>query len=84
VIFIAIVSAAGLHLNADLLVGLAIGASVGFLTGPVIRSRITYHEWQEASRQARLTDEFLARLDGSDEDDLQERGSDPDPWRTSR
>jgi hypothetical protein len=84
VIFPTILSAAGVHLNADLLVGLAIGASVGFLAGPVIRARITYHEWQEASRQARLTDEFLARLDGEDPDDLQEHGSGSDPWRTSR
>lgn len=82
-IFTTILSVAGVHLSGDLLVGLAIGASVGFLAGPVIRSRITYREWQEASRQARLTDELLARLEGSDPDDLQEHGSGPDPWRTS-
>ena len=82
-IFAAILSAAGVHLSGDLVVGLLIGASVGILAGPVIRSRITYREWQEASRQARLTDEFLARLD-EDADDLEEHGSDRDPWRTSR
>jgi hypothetical protein len=84
VIFTTILSAAGVHLSGDLLVGLAIGASIGFLVGPVVRSRITYREWREASRQARLTDELLARLDGSDPDDLQEHGSGPDRWRTSR
>ena len=83
--FGAILSAAGVHLSGDLVVGLLIGASAGFLAGPVIRSPITYREWREASREARLTDEFLARLDeGEDADDLQEHGSDPDRWRTSR
>jgi hypothetical protein len=43
--------------------GLFVGMAVGFLAGPAVRSWLARREWMEASRQVRLTDEVLARLE---------------------
>ncbi|HET9671626.1 MAG TPA: hypothetical protein VFQ40_02110 [Actinomycetota bacterium] len=59
----------------DLVVGLLIGAAIGFLAGPVLRSRIAAREWVETRRESRLTDELLARLEALD---LGELGGLPD------
>jgi hypothetical protein len=76
-----------LHANADLFVGILIGIAVGLLAGPVLRAWLTYLEWTETSREARLTEELISRFDR----DLDEPpdGDDPAPddertWRTSR
>jgi hypothetical protein len=56
-------------LTDDLLVGLAIGGAIGFVAGPILRHRLAYREWRDASREADLADELLARLeelDGAD------------------
>jgi hypothetical protein len=84
----AIPIAAGPHASADLLVGLVLGLCIGFLAGPAIRSRLTRWEWSDASRQARLTDALLDRLE-DDPDSVDERGADGGAetggsWRTSR
>jgi hypothetical protein len=76
-----------LHANADLFVGILIGIAVGLLAGPVLRAWLTYLEWTETSREARLTEELISRLD-RDLDDLPDV-DDPTPddertWRTSR
>jgi hypothetical protein len=76
-----------LHANADLVVGILIGIAAGLLAGPVLRAGLTYLEWQETSREARLTEELITRLD-QDLDDLPDV-DDPTPddertWRTSR
>ena len=42
--------------------GFITGAGISFLLGPAIRSGIAHREWAEASRQARLTDKVLARI----------------------
>ena len=47
----------------DFIVGLLIGVAVGFLLGPAVRSWLAWREWTEASRQARLTDEVLTRME---------------------
>lgn len=82
----------------DLVVGLLLGAAIGFLAGPLVRSRIAFREWSEARREAELTDELLARLEDMDLDGF---GGTDDPlapgddggeaapegsarWRTSR
>jgi hypothetical protein len=76
-----------LHANADLFVGVLIGIAVGLLVGPVLRAWLTYQEWAETSREARLTEELISRLD-RDLDELPE-ADEPTPddertWRTSR
>jgi hypothetical protein len=56
-------------LTDDLLVGLAIGGAIGFVAGPILRHRLAYREWRDASREADLADELLAKLeelDGAD------------------
>jgi hypothetical protein len=75
------------HANADLFVGILIGVAVGLLAGPVLRAWLTYVEWSETSREARLTEDLIDRLD-RDLDELPET-DDPAPdvertWRTSR
>jgi hypothetical protein len=49
--------------SGDFIVGLLIGAAVGFLLRPAIRSWVASREWAEASRWARLTDEVLVHMD---------------------
>ena len=56
-------------LTDDLLVGLAVGGGIGFLAGPMLRHRLASRAWRDASREADLADELLARLeefDGAD------------------
>ena len=49
--------------SADLLVGLLLGIVLGILTGPAFRSWEAYREWAEASREARLADRLLERME---------------------
>jgi hypothetical protein len=44
------------------LAGLLTGACLSLLVGPAIRSWLAHREWTDASRQARLTDKVLARM----------------------
>jgi Na+/glutamate symporter len=48
-----------------MLVGLLIGIVIGLVIGPVIRSWLAWREYVEASREARLHDEVLRRMDRS-------------------
>jgi hypothetical protein len=43
--------------------GLVLGVLLGILLGPVIRLWLTWREWAEASREARLTEAVLKRMD---------------------
>jgi hypothetical protein len=83
--------------SADLLVGLVLGLCIGLLVAPAFRSWQVYREWQEASREARLTERLLRKLevdagDASSSDPVDEvahagNGSEPRagaPWPTSR
>jgi hypothetical protein len=72
--------------------GFLIGAGITFILGPAVRSWLAYREWADASRQARLTDEILARMQREDRRNRHgERGPAPDdmanppgPWPASR
>ena len=48
--------------SADLLVGLVLGLCVGLLVGPAFRSWLSFREWTEASREAKLADRLLTNL----------------------
>jgi hypothetical protein len=79
------ITIAALHANADLLVGIVIGLAVGYLTGPLLRAWLIYFEWTETSREARLTEALIDRLDrGLDELLDTEAPDDERTWRTSR
>jgi len=70
----------------DFVAGLVIGAAVGFLVGPAVRSWMAWREWSDASRQARLTDEVLARMDETGEEGVEEdpnAGPSPRPGASS-
>jgi hypothetical protein len=49
--------------SGDLIVGLLIGIAIGFLAGPILRHWLAWREWTEASREDRLTDDLLTRLE---------------------
>jgi hypothetical protein len=53
-------------LTDDLLVGVAIGGAIGFLAGPILRHRLAYRAWRDASREADLADELIAKLEELD------------------
>lgn len=55
--------AAGGSGSGDLVVGLLVGCCIGILVGPVFRSWQIYREWAEASREARLADRLLERME---------------------
>jgi hypothetical protein len=46
-----------------LVVGLVLGACIGFLVGPAFRSWQSRREWAEASREVRLADRLLERME---------------------
>jgi ADP-ribosylglycohydrolase len=68
--------------DADFVVGLIVGACLGFLIGPALRSWLSYREWAEASRQERLVDQLVTRMESDGERDDEE--APPDPDQTSR
>jgi hypothetical protein len=79
--------AAGGNGSGDLVVGLLIGCVLGVLVGPAFRSWQMYREWADASREARLTDRLLDRMELDDElDDWTARTGTDDTagsaWRT--
>jgi hypothetical protein len=43
--------------------GVVLGALVGIFLGPLIRYWITWREWLDASREARLTEDVLKLMD---------------------
>ena len=55
--------AAGGNGSGDLVVGLLVGCCIGILVGPAFRSWQTYREWVEASREVRLADRLLERME---------------------
>ena len=42
--------------------GFLLGAGIGFLLGPAVRSWLAYREWAEASREAHMAEEILSRM----------------------
>ncbi|MGH2674966.1 MAG: hypothetical protein ACRDKA_08830 [Actinomycetota bacterium] len=48
-----------------LLIGLLVGIAIGLLLGPVLRSWLTWREYFNASREARLQEEVLRRMAAS-------------------
>jgi hypothetical protein len=82
-----IVAASG-NGGGDFLVGILVGCVIGVLVGPAFRSWQAYREWSDASREARLADRLLERLEV--DADLDERNfftdteaTDPGAaWRT--
>jgi accessory colonization factor AcfC len=43
--------------------GLMLGVFLGIVLGPAIRLWVTWHEWTAASREARLTEDVMKRMD---------------------
>lgn len=77
--------AAGTDTGSGFVVGLALGGFTGFLVGPAVRSWLAHREWAEASREARLADRLLERMEieadgdqGAHEDDVRVGST----WRT--
>jgi hypothetical protein len=59
---VSIVAAVG-NGSGDLVVGLLVGACIGSLVAPAFRSWQSHREWVEASREDRLADRLLMRLE---------------------
>ncbi|HEX9824181.1 MAG TPA: hypothetical protein VGB51_07300 [Actinomycetota bacterium] len=51
--------------------GLALGLLLGVVVGPLVRLWISWREWSEASREARLTEDVLEAMERR-------------PWRSTR
>jgi hypothetical protein len=49
------------------LIGLVIGVAVGLAAGPWLRSWISWREYVQASREARLHDEILRLMSSADD-----------------
>ena len=64
--------------------GVLVGAGIGFLLGPAMRSWLIHRQWAEASRQARLTDQILARMEEDARGDLRRRLPAPRRLRKDR
>jgi hypothetical protein len=43
--------------------GLVVGTLLGIVLGPFIRLWVTWHDWKEASRESRLAEDLLDRMD---------------------
>lgn len=54
-------AAVGVAVDGQFVAGLLIGVFLGLLVGPILRSWLAWREWVEASREADLTERFLAR-----------------------
>jgi hypothetical protein len=82
------VVAAGGGGSGDFVVGLLLGVCFGVLVGPAFRSWQAYREWTDASREVRLADRLLERMEiDADLDDqtAPANGHDEAPrsaWRT--
>lgn len=59
----------------DLVLGLLIGAAIGLVAGPALRSWLTYREWMETRLETTLTDELLTRLEALDLAEPDDTGS---------
>jgi hypothetical protein len=49
--------------SSDFVVGVLVGCCIGILVGPAFRSWQIYREWVEASREVRLADRLLERME---------------------
>ena len=80
--------AAGGNGSGDFVVGLLLGLCIGVLVGPALRSWLSYREWADASREARLADRLLERMEIDADLDDRSVGEDDDDaplgtaWRT--
>jgi hypothetical protein len=74
--------------SGDFIVGILLGGCLGYLIGPALRSWQVYREWAEASREVRLADRLLERMEAEAELDEQTVFTDVDDeafratWRT--
>jgi hypothetical protein len=55
--------------SGDLVVGLLLGLVIGLLVGPAFRSWLIFREWTDASREAKLADRLVTRLEADAEED---------------
>ena len=55
--------------SGNLVVGLLLGLVIGLLVGPAFRSWLIVREWSDASREAKLADRLLTKLENDVEGD---------------
>jgi hypothetical protein len=83
--------AAGGGWYASFIAGLLVGIGIGFLLGPAVRSWLAFREWADASRQARLADDILSRMERDARHRAADEPAEPSnrlthtrgPWRAS-
>lgn len=54
--------------SGNFVVGLVLGLCVGLLVGPALRSWLVFREWSEASREAKLADRLVTRIESDAEE----------------
>ena len=60
---LSLIIAAGDNGSGDFVVGLLVGCCIGILVCPAFRSWQIYKEWVVASREARLADRLIERME---------------------
>jgi hypothetical protein len=55
--------------SGNFIVGLLLGLCIGLLVAPAFRSWVTFREWTDASREAKLADRLLTKLETEAEED---------------
>jgi hypothetical protein len=80
--------AAAINGSGDFIFGILLGGCLGYLVGPALRSWQAYREWTAASREVRLADRLLERMEAEADLDEQTVFADADDktvpatWRT--
>ena len=70
--------------SGNLIVGLVLGLCIGLLGGPAFRSWLSFREWTEASREAKLADRLVTKLETDAEEDVRTRTTSHEPRTPSR
>jgi hypothetical protein len=68
----------------NFVVGLLLGVCIGLLVGPAFRSWLIFREWTDASREVKLADRLLTKLEADAEEDADPDRASDEPETPSR
>jgi hypothetical protein len=68
--------------SGNFVVGLLLGLCIGLLVGPAFRSWLIFREWSDASREAKLADRLVTRIESDADGDVVPSSTTEDGSRT--